>query len=327
MTLVGVKGSPLLALLVGFEDAKRAPLHKSPSKAFSLLWPFTPEVPFSRILSHPYINRKESAVIKRCQNCDCQLAEDDLVCPKCGQVIQSEQDFYLQEAGSQTEEETDKKTKKMSRKKRADQEKWTAYAKDFFRCFLAFLKNPIKNIQNPSYINSYYGVAMLVILTLTNTVTLTAMANFAFSNYAWLSSISILPNIDYYFNPWLFFIQALVYFFVMFWLIAAISQATMRLIFKLDQSNLEWLTRFMGMNSLTVVLAILAMLCSLIAPLLFSILVLFLMLLEFIVFLISIPLLYYLYESRVSWINRYYAALIAIACFVLLNIFLVNIIF
>ncbi|MDK6680177.1 hypothetical protein QP248_06895 [Aerococcus sp. UMB8608] len=266
-------------------------------------------------------------MIKRCQNCDCLLAENDLVCPKCGQVFQTDDDFYLEEEVKPDQAEAEKKTKLLSRKKKADQEKWSAYAKDFFRCFLAFLRNPIKNIQNASYINSYYGVAMLIILTLTNTVTLTAMANFAFSNYGWLSSISILPNIDYSFNPWLFFVQALVYFFVMFWLIAAVSQATMRLIFKLDQSNLEWLTRFMGMNSLTVVLSILAMLCSLIAPLLFSILVLFLMLLEYIVFLISIPLLYYLYESRVAWINRYYASLLAIACFVLLNIFLINIIF
>ncbi len=39
--------------LVGFEDAERAPLRKSSSKACSLLWSFTPEVPFSRILSHP----------------------------------------------------------------------------------------------------------------------------------------------------------------------------------------------------------------------------------------------------------------------------------
>ena len=45
--------------LVGFEDAERAPLHKDPSKTCSLLWLFAPEVPFSRILSHPsFISRR-----------------------------------------------------------------------------------------------------------------------------------------------------------------------------------------------------------------------------------------------------------------------------
>ena len=39
--------------LVGFAVAERAPLHKDPSKACSRLWHFTPELPFSRILSHP----------------------------------------------------------------------------------------------------------------------------------------------------------------------------------------------------------------------------------------------------------------------------------
>ena len=98
-------------------------------------------------------------------------------------------------------------------------------------------------------------------------------------------------------------------------------------IFKQKIANTQWLSIFLGINTLSLPVSLLASILSLFAPLLTSIFIVFLLLLELATLLFSIPLLYYMYITKVKMVNNYYSSIITIAVVILAGFLLGNIIY
>lgn len=260
----------------------------------------------------------------RCAHCYNKIDQQDLVCPHCGNIIETEADviFSDQDKPEQSKEKPEEKRTKPSRTQTLKEQ-----SKNLGRLFLAHLRNPIKSIQQEENQSNIYGLIALTLLALLNAISFTSLFRFVLSHYDWLSSLSILPQLDISFVPWVFFLKTFVFGFVWLWLIAAMTHFFVSFIFKQKIANTQWLSIFFGINTLSLPVSLLASILSLFAPLLTSIFIVFLLLLELATLLFSIPLLYYMYITKVKMVNNYYSSIITIAVVILAGFLLGNIIY
>lgn len=263
--------------------------------------------------------------MKTCPNC--QLAVDDeiMVCPNCNIAFSDEVNEPT--ATIKTEKRSDtEKTAKSRQEKRQSKQSFPSKFAHYFRYLYLHVRNPFPKKGYPETKKDGYGLISLVLMAIFNTLTLTSLVDYLIDNYEWLSNISILPNLSFTFTPWLFALQSLFFFIVSFWLLTAIIQFVNNKVFKLGYSNKHWLTQYFGMNSLALVLAFVSFILSIFAPLTFLVINAFLLLIQFVIFMITTTIHILRVENK-SRISDFYWTIIILAIYFMIEMILITLIY
>ncbi|MEY8370693.1 hypothetical protein AAK938_03995 [Aerococcaceae bacterium 50-4] len=197
--------------------------------------------------------------------------------------------------------------------------------------YLAYLLSYIKKpIQSPSTNelneNPNHGITSLLLLAILNTVSITSLANYLVSHYEWFADLSVLPNLNFEFVAWRFALKTFVFLIITLWLLPAIIHGFNRNNESEKMSNNVWLTHFFGMNSISVVVAVICFLSSLLAPLIFMVIVLLLTLMQIALLIITMTI-HFLQSGNVNKSKAFYTILAVLLVFFLAVIFLVGLIY
>lgn len=161
------------------------------------------------------------------------------------------------------------------------------YTKNYFSRYLsyvkAYLKQPFPEFAHPQANNSFHGLTTILLISLFNTISLTAVANYFVSRYDWFANISILPNVSFTFTPWLFAIKTFFFLVISLWLLPFVIHCFKKIIYKEETDSAIWLSEFMGMNVFSLTLSFIGLLMALLAPLLFFVVILFLLIIQLVI--------------------------------------------
>lgn len=290
--------------------------------------------------------------MKNCPNCQNPVAETDTICPHCQTVLvdttnerpsaaakdhdsdvdktNGKRGFFRKKAY-----QNDKKSKEVSkeveevnsrRQKRKAKRPTRRHITGYFRYLYLHLRNPFPETNYPETNKDFHGSLTLMLIAIFNTLTVTGIANYFIRNYEWLSNISILPNLRFQFTPWLFALQSLIYFVVSLWLLPVMIQFLNKKVFKVDSDKRYWLSQYFGANSLALMLAFLAFILSLFAPLLFFIVNVFLILMQLTVFAVTTTM-YFLRLNNTTRISSYYWIILIFIFYIILEMVLFTLIF
>lgn len=192
---------------------------------------------------------------------------------------------------------------------------------------LSYIKKPIQSPStNELNENPNHGITSLLLLAILNTVSITSLANYFVSHYEWFADLSVLPNLNFEFVAWRFGLKTFVFLIISLWLLPAIIHLFNRNNESEKMSNNVWLTHFFGMNSLSVVVAFICFLSSLLAPLIFMIVVLLLSLMQISLLIITMTI-HFLQSGNVNKSKAFYSILGVLLLFFLAVIFLVGLIY
>ena len=192
---------------------------------------------------------------------------------------------------------------------------------------LSYIKKPIQSpTTNELNKNPNHGITSLLILAVLNTVSITSLANYFVSHYEWFADLSVLPNLNFEFVAWRFGLRTFVFLIISLWLLPAIIHLFNRHNESQRMSNNVWLTHFFGMNSISVIVAIVCFLSSLLAPLIFMIIVLLLTLMQITLLIITVTI-HFLQSGNVNKSKAFYSILGVLLLFFLAVIFLVGLIY
>lgn len=192
---------------------------------------------------------------------------------------------------------------------------------------LSYIKKPIQSpTTNELNKNPNHGITSLLLLAILNTVSITSLANYLVSHYEWFADLSVLPNLNFEFVAWRFGLKTFVFLIICLWLLPAIIHLFNWNNESEKMSNNVWLTHFFGMNSISVVVAIICFLSSLLAPLIFMIIVLLLTLMQIALLIITMTI-HFLQSGNVSKSKAFYTILGVLLLFFLAIIFLVGLIY
>ena len=192
---------------------------------------------------------------------------------------------------------------------------------------LSYIKKPIQSpTTNELNKNPNHGITSLLILAVLNTVSITSLANYFVSHYEWFADLSVLPNLNFEFVAWRFGLKTFVFLIISLWLLPAIIHLFNRHNESQKMSNNVWLTHFFGMNSISVIVAIVCFLSSLLAPLIFMIIVLLLTLMQITLLIITVTI-HFLQSGNVNKSKAFYSILGVLLLFFLAVIFLVGLIY
>lgn len=192
---------------------------------------------------------------------------------------------------------------------------------------LSYIKKPIQSpTTNELNKNPNHGITSLLLLAILNTVSITSLANYLVSHYEWFADLSVLPNLNFEFVAWRFGLKTFVFIIISLWLLPAMIHLFNRNNESEKMSNNVWLTHFFGMNSISVIVAIVCFLSSLLAPLIFMIFVLLLTLMQVALLIITMTI-HFLQSGNVNKSKAFYSILGVLLLFFLAVIFLVGLIY
>jgi len=192
---------------------------------------------------------------------------------------------------------------------------------------LSYIKKPIQSpTTNELNKNPNHGITSLLLLAILNTVSITSLANYLVSHYEWFADLSVLPNLNFEFVAWRFGLKTFVFLIISLWLLPAMIHLFNRNNESEKMSNNVWLTHFFGMNSISVIVAIVCFLSSLLAPLIFMIFVLLLTLMQVALLIITMTI-HFLQSGNVNKSKAFYSILGVLLLFFLAVIFLVGLIY
>lgn len=192
---------------------------------------------------------------------------------------------------------------------------------------LSYIKKPIQSpTTNELNKNPNHGITSLLLLAILNTVSITSLANYLVSHYEWFADLSVLPNLNFEFVAWRFGLKTFVFLIISLWLLPAMIHLFNRNNESEKMSNNVWLTNFFGMNSISVIVAIVCFLSSLLAPLIFMIFVLLLTLMQIALLIITMTI-HFLQSGNVNKSKAFYSILGVLLLFFLEVIFLVGLIY
>ncbi|WP_413539326.1 zinc ribbon domain-containing protein [Aerococcus viridans] len=209
------------------------------------------------------------------------------------------------------------------RQNKQDGNRLTSYA----AYLLSYIKKPIQSpTTNELNKNPNHGITSLLLLAILNTVSITSLANYLVSHYEWFADLSVLPNLNFEFVAWRFGLKTFVFLIISLWLLPAMIHLFNRNNEPEKMSNNVWLTHFFGMNSISVIVAIVCFLSSLLAPLIFMIFVLLLTLMQVALLIITMTI-HFLQSGNVNKSKAFYSILGVLLLFFLAVIFLVGLIY
>ena len=209
------------------------------------------------------------------------------------------------------------------RQNKQDGNRLTSYA----AYLLSYIKKPIQSpTTNELNKNPNHGITSLLLLAILNTVSITSLANYLVSHYEWFADLSVLPNLNFEFVAWRFGLKTFVFLIISLWLLPAMIHLFNRNNESEKMSNNVWLTHFFGMNSISVIVAIVCFLSSLLAPLIFMIFVLLLTLMQIALLIITMTI-HFLQSGNVNKSKAFYSILGVLLLFFLAVIFLVGLIY
>lgn len=209
------------------------------------------------------------------------------------------------------------------RQNKQDGNRLTSYA----AYLLSYIKKPIQSpTTNELNKNPNHGITSLLLLAILNTVSITSLAYYLVSHYEWFADLSVLPNLNFEFVAWRFGLKTFVFLIISLWLLPAMIHLFNRNNESEKMSNNVWLTHFFGMNSISVIVAIVCFLSSLLAPLIFMIFVLLLTLMQVALLIITMTI-HFLQSGNVNKSKAFYSILGVLLLFFLEVIFLVGLIY
>lgn len=192
---------------------------------------------------------------------------------------------------------------------------------------MSYIKKPVQMpTNNEPNENPNHGITSLLLLAILNTVSITALANYLVTHYEWFADLSVLPNLNFEFVAWRFALKTFVFLIISLWLMPAIIHVFNRNNESEKMSNNAWLTYFFGMNSISVVVAVICFLSSLLAPLIFMIIVLLLTLMQIALLIITMTI-HFLQSGNVNKSKAFYNILGVLLLYFLAVIFLVGLIY
>lgn len=197
----------------------------------------------------------------------------------------------------------------------------------YFNYLVAYLKNPLQ-IPNFKQDNprSNHGITSLFVLSIFNAISFTFLANYFVTHYEWFADLSVLPNLNFNFIAWRFGLKTFVFLLISLWLLPILSHFIREKLTKERIANSAWLDHFYGMNSFTVIIALICFLISLLAPLIFTIIVLLIVLLQIALLLITFTIS--LIQGQVTHrATMFYSIIASLTIFFVLEIFLVGLVY
>ena len=197
----------------------------------------------------------------------------------------------------------------------------------YINYLLSYIKKPIQSPSSNEFNdNPNHGITSLLLLAILNTISITSLANYFVSHYEWFADLSVLPNLDFDFVAWRFGLKTFVFLIITLWLLPAIIHLFNRNNASEKISNNVWLTHFFGMNSISVVVAFICFLISLLSPLFFMIIVLLFSLMQIALLIITLSI-HFLQSGNVNKSKAFYSILSVLLLFFIAVIFLVGLIY
>lgn len=225
--------------------------------------------------------------MKKCPYCKNDIPQQVSECPFCGAYVKGVTAGTTAEKSSSKTGESKAPQSKESRQTMDSRKKNTpkSLVKIYSSVsgYLSFLKS---NFVCPSLQrrvrrneNTYYGYITAFLTILLSAGSLTRLVTGLISKYNLLSDISILPSANINPNPIFFFIKSVIFFLVYYLGFPIIAYWIKKLILKRSHEFHFWITQYEGANTIGLLFVSISFLLSLISPLLWAILISFLLLL------------------------------------------------
>lgn len=218
-----------------------------------------------------------------------------------------------------------KKTPNQDGPSRSNQKQDKNYVASYLQYLAAYIKDPMRQFEQGKF-NPNHGFTSLLLLAILNAISFTSLANYFVTHYEWFADLSVLPNLNFDFIAWRFGLKTFVFLVVSLWLLPAITHFFKKQVFEETMHNNEWLTHYYGMNSFTVVIAIICFLFSLLAPLIFLMIVLLITLLQVAMLIITLTISI-IQASKVQTRKNFYNIFTILMIFFILEVFLVGLIY
>ncbi|MCZ0716986.1 hypothetical protein [Aerococcus kribbianus] len=196
---------------------------------------------------------------------------------------------------------------------------------NYWHYLMTGLKAPFSD-HKASSPHPYYGLWTLLLISIFNSISITATSNHFISTYQWFANISILPGLSFRFIAWLFAIQVFFFLLISLWLLPAFIYVIKNKLFQEETDLTLWLSEFYSHNVLLVFLSALALIMSLLAPYVFFIVVIFLLLLQIGILLMTTVMTLLLYQDQVK-LPIFYWILVVFIVYLVTEIILINLIF
>lgn len=290
-----------------------------------------------------------------CPNCHQPVADDIDICPNCQTVLNPSDPaaakpkpatkkwpLFQKNAKSKDSAEgqdktedgaktaVDSKSKTDNKKTRREHRQATRpnrkHLTSYLRSIYRHIRNPFPAKDADVAHREFHGWLSLLLIAIFNTFTIAGIASYFINNYEWLANMSILPDLNFQFMPWLFAAQSFIFFIVSLWLLPALLQLMNKKIFKVTISNKMWLSHYFAANSLALLLSVLALVLSLIAPLLFFVVNVFLLLSQLIVFVVTTTI-YILRVANRTRLPDYYWIIFLLLAYVIIEMILLTLIY
>lgn len=260
----------------------------------------------------------------KCAHCRHTIDIDDFVCPACGQVIQNENDVLFEEEHQKT---IDKGNRQMKRNETGIYQQ----IRNYTSIVNTNLKRPGDfskgNMPEGNLLVKNFGWITGILIIFFNTIAISCLAHFSFSHFQWFANISLLPDLNLAFNPWLFTLKSFLFILLLLVLYTAVGFLVMRFIYQNKVDLIPYLNHLMSYSSLCLPISVLTSILAMISPLLFFLPTIILFIVELFTFSLSFTYLCQNVREKPRFLNHYYIIVLSYAITIVIAVALITLIF